>query len=287
MKVLVTGANGFLGQGIVKTLLEYGHIVIAADMATDHVDNRAKRVACNLFDIEEPYHYFEEPDALLHLAWRDGFVHDSAAHLNDLPLHYSFIEEFVQHSVSQICVLGSMHEIGFYEGSIDENTPCNPQSLYGISKNALRRAAEVLCAERGIPFKWLRGFYIVSNSQHGNSIFSKIVRAVQSGQKSFPFSSGQNQFDFVEYNEFCRQVAMAVTQSEVCGIINICSGKPAKLSEVVEEFIRANRYDITLEYGKFPDRPYDSKAVWGSDRKIRDILKGSKKSDISMPCKRS
>ena len=83
---------------------------------------------------------------------------------------------------------------------------------------------------------------------------------------------GLNQFDFIDYNAFCEQVAAVVTQHEVNGIINICSGRPEKLADRVERFIKENNYDIKLEYGKFPDRPYDSKAVWGNNEKIERIM---------------
>lgn len=74
--------------------------------------------------------------------------------------------------------------------------------------------------------------------------------------------------------EFCNQVAAAVVQDKINGIINICSGRPEKLADRVERFIKENNYDIKLDYGKFPDRPYDSKAVWGNSSKIEKILKG-------------
>ena len=77
MKILVTGANGYLGQGIVKSILELGHDVVAADFSVQNIDNRAKTIACNLFEVENTYQFFGEPDVLLHLAWRDGFVHYS------------------------------------------------------------------------------------------------------------------------------------------------------------------------------------------------------------------
>ena len=72
MKILVTGANGYLGQGIVKYILEYGNEVVAADFKIDNVDIRADRRECDLFSIEDPFNYFDQPDVLLHLAWRDG-----------------------------------------------------------------------------------------------------------------------------------------------------------------------------------------------------------------------
>ena len=273
MKILVTGANGYLGQGVVKHLLDHGHHVVAADFNVDHVDDRSDRKACDLFSItNDPYEYFKEPDVLLHLAWRDGFVHYSDAHINDMPKHYNFIKAFAESKVSKIVVMGSMHEIGFFEGSINESTPCNPTTPYGIAKNALRELTAMFCKQKDKRFQWLRGYYIVGNSKFGSSIFSKITAAVEDGKTEFPFTMGLNQFDFIDYEDFCEQVARAVAQDEVDGIINICTGRPEKLADRVERFIKENGYNITLNYGAFPDRPYDSKAVWGDNSKIQTIM---------------
>lgn len=274
MKIFITGANGYLGQGIVKQLIDDGNTVIAADFSIDRIDSRADARECDLFSISDPYYYFDKPDVLLHLAWRNGFVHNAISHIDDLPYHYKFLKEFVDSGIKQIAVMGTMHEVGFYEGSIKEDTPTKPQSLYGISKDALRNALFVMSKDKPLCVQWLRGFYIVGNSEYGSSIFSKITRAEKEGNLDFPFTSGQNQWDFIDYNEFCFQTAKVVEQKNIDGIINICSGKPEKLADRVERFIEENNYNIKLSYGTFPDRPYDSKAVWGDDAKIKRILKG-------------
>lgn len=271
MKILVTGANGYLGKGVVDELLNLGHVVIATDFKSDRIDSRAVVYETDLFSVEEPFEFFEKPDVLLHMAWRDGFIHNSKKHIEDFSSHYKFIEDMVSGGVTHVAVLGSMHEIGFFEGSINEYTPQNPKSLYGISKNALRQAVELLCETNNIIFQWLRGFYIVGATPDGSSIFSKIIQAAQSGQKQFPFTTGMNQYDFVDYSEFSTMVALTVTQVEVDGVINICSGRPKRLAERVEEFIEENGLEIELQYGVFPDRPYDSKAVWGDNRKLNLI----------------
>ena len=272
LKILVTGANGYLGQGIVRSILNNGHCVVATDFNTQFVDERAERIACNLFEVDNPYSFFGEPDVLLHLAWRDGFVHYSSAHIEDLPKHYAFIKKMVDGGIQQVAVMGSMHEIGFFEGSINESTPCHPTTPYGIAKNALRDLTQMLCKQKNIVFQWLRGYYIVGNSKFGSSIFSKITAAVDEGKTEFPFTLGQNQYDFIDYRDFCAQVAAVVGQKNEQGIINICSGKPEKLADRVERFIKENDYRIKLQYGAFPDRPYDSKAIWGNDTKIRKIM---------------
>ena len=277
MKILVTGANGYLGQGIVKKILDYGHTVVATDFRTDNIDDRAEKLEGNMFEVENPYEYYGKPDAVLHLAWRDGFVHNSDAHFEDLPKHYRFLSSLVSAGIKKVAVMGTMHEIGFFEGSINETTPCHPMNFYGISKDALRNAVKVMTDKTDVKFQWLRAYYIVGNTKYGNSIFSKLTAAEAEGKAIFPFTTGQNQYDFIDYEQFCIQVAAAVSQNEVDGIINICSGYPEKISTRVERYIEENNYSIKLAYGAFPDRPYDSKAVWGDNTKIQIIMNNEKK----------
>lgn len=272
MKILVTGANGYLGKGVVKKLLDDGVNVIATDLSSSNIDKRATIVLGSIFDMRNPFVELCEPDVVLHMAWRDGFIHNSPSHINDLPKHVSFLNSFIDSGVKQLAVMGSMHEIGFYEGCISEGTPCNPESLYGVSKNALRIIMKLACANKGVLFQWLRGFYIVGNTVDGNSVFSKIMQASERGEKEFPFTSGLNQYDFIEYDSFCNYVAKTVEQKRIGGIINICSGWPEKLSDRVQSFIADNKLDIHLLFGAYPDRPYDSKAIWGDNTKIKEIM---------------
>lgn len=272
MKILVTGANGYLGQGIIKALLDYGCDICAADISNDGIDVRAHFFQADIFGIDKPYEFFEAPDTVLHLAWKNGFRHNALSHITELPKHYEFLSKLLHvQGIKKVCVMGSVHEIGFYEGSVDESTPTNPQCLYGISKNALRQAIEIEAKENNKMLQWIRGFYIVSNMPRGSSVFSKIVEAEHKGQTKFPFTKGQNQFDFIAYEKFCQQVALTVMQNEVLGIINCCTGQPQRLGERVEKFIKDNHFNIKLEYGVFPERTYDSKAIWGNSDKIEKI----------------
>ena len=274
MKVLVTGAGGYIGRHIVSNLLDLGCEVVAADIHTDGIDERATKKEFNLFSINLSNIYAEcdYPEVCLHMAWRDGFVHNSNNHMGDLSSHYKFLVALMEQGLKHVAVMGSMHEVGYWEGKIDEDTPCNPISMYGIAKDALRRAMIVYCNANGVLLQWLRGFYILGDDKKNHSIFSKLLQADEEGKEFFPFTTGKTKYDFINVDELASQISKAVTQTEISGIINCCSGNPITLAERVECFIKEHDLKIRLNYGAFPDRPYDSPVIYGDNHKIQRIL---------------
>ena len=280
-RVLVTGANGYIGRKVVDALLALGYKVTATDFICDQINPKADRVEIDLFNNNaDLYELFLKPNRVIHLAWKDGFNHNAPSHIEYLPKHFAFLKALIDAGVKNVAVMGSMHEIGFYEGEVKEDTPCNPLSLYGISKNALRQSLMVLNKNNDFNLYWLRGYYIFGNDEKNHSIFTKLLEKEAQGEKLFPFTTGENQYDFISIENLALEIALASVQNEVKGIINVCSGKPISLKEMVESFIKKNNLKIRLNYGVFPSRPYDSKIIYGNPDKIKQIVKNAKNKEL-------
>lgn len=272
-KILVTGAAGYIGRHVVKTALDMGYPVIASDFAFKGVDERAEFCDVPLFSGDKNiWQALGAPDVCIHLAWRDGFRHNASSHMKDLSSHVVFLNNLAKGGLPMLTVMGTMHEVGYWEGPITADTPCAPQSQYGIAKNALRQSLLLSLPDTGCLLHWLRAYYITGDEAHGSSIFAKITQAELDGKETFPFTSGQNRYDFIDVDRLAQMIVAASVQDQVNGIINVCTGQPRTLADRVEQFLRDKHYKIRLDYGAYPDRPYDSPGVWGDPARINEIL---------------
>lgn len=279
--IVVTGANGYIGSHVVNWLVKNtSYKIIAVDFNNKYISKDAtfvqEDILTNCEDLSL-YKRLSSPDVLLHLAWRDGFKHMADSHLLDLPKHFSFCKNIIESGVKNLSIMGSMHEIGYYEGKIsDSNPPATfPMSYYAIAKNSLRQALFTLCADKhDISLKWLRGFYIMGDDKRSNSIFSKIIQWEKEGKKTFPFTDGIAKYDFLDVQELAEMISIAgVCNTKNKEIINISSGMPVSLKEKVEQFLENNNFSIIPEYGAFPKRKYDSPIIYGENTKIKELVK--------------
>jgi nucleoside-diphosphate-sugar epimerase len=270
--VAVTGAGGYVGRHVVTALLDRGHAVLAVVRpgSTAILDPRATIVESDVLNADLDTR-IAAADGVVHLAWKDGFSHNSPAHMLQLSGHYGFLTEIARSGVSRLVALGTMHEVGYWEGAIDASTPTNPLSQYGIAKDALRRSLE-LALPTSIGMAWARCYYIYGDDRRNNSIFARLLEAADEGRTEFPFVTGRAKHDFIKVDELGRQIAALYDARDVTGIVNCATGEPMSIAEKVEEFIAENELDISLQYGAFPDRPYDSPAVWGDATLIHGIL---------------
>lgn len=275
VNILITGASGYIGRHVLEKATKLTNNVSVVDVKFSDFPQSVRLYQEDILtqcSSDDLYSKLGKPDVIIHLAWKDGFNHKSDAHLQNLSAHYEFIRNMIDHGCKNVNIMGSMHEVGYWEGEINENTPCNPMSPYGIAKNALRQATMTYCEDKDVSLKWLRAFYITGDDKHNKSIFAKILEMEAEEKPTFPFTDGKCKYDFQDIEILAEQIVKASVQTEINGIINVCSGKPVALKDKVEEFIKEHNLNIKPQYGAFPSRKYDSPKIYGDNSKIKKIM---------------
>ncbi len=280
MKVLVTGATGFIGNYVVEELFGHDCTVIASSSNIEKAlqANWFDKVTYIPFNLEsfddtiDYYNLFDRPDILIHLAWEGLPNYKSLFHEEvNLPRHLSFLTNLTRNGLTDLTVTGTCFEYGMQEGSLKENMPSLPANPYGRAKNSLRLQLEELQKEYSFSFKWARLFYMYGKGQHPNSLLSQLDKALAAGDEVFNMSGGEQVRDFLPVEKVAANIVKMALQKKVTGIINCCSGQPVTVSNFVEAYLTNNSKQIKLNAGFYPYPDYEPMSFWGDDTKLRTI----------------
>ena len=280
MKVLVTGASGYIGNYVIKGLLDQGHTVIATSTNPEAVEqkpwfNQVRFIAYSLEQNsrEDLFTYFEQPDLLIHLAWQGLPNYKELFHISrNLFQQFDFIQNLVQHGLQDLLVTGTCFEYGMQSGALREDMIPLPENPYAIAKDSLRRFLEVLKTKHPFHFKWARLFYMYGKGQSHNSLIPLLEKAVQRGEPVFNMSGGEQLRDYLKVEEVARIIVQIALQQSVQGVINCCSGKPVSVRNLVEKYMQDNGLSINLNLGYYPYPDYEPMAFWGNADKLNRIL---------------
>lgn len=273
MKVLVTGASGFVGQHVIPHLLERGHIVVAVA--------RDKTKACDFtwFNsvrfIEYDIHHvsdnlieqFEYPEVAIHLAWPGLPNYESLFHFEEnLPASYRFLKALIEGGVSHLLITGTCFEYGMQSGCLTEEMPTQPVNPYALAKDTLRKFLQALQQQKAFTLQWARLFYMHGNGQNPNSLIAQLHRAINNGETSFNMSTGEQLRDYLPVEEVGRRIAMLLEHPEYNGIVNLCSGEPISIRRLVEQHLIHYGIDMRLNLGYYPLSGYEPIAFWGESK---------------------
>lgn len=279
-RIVVTGADGYIGSHVLEELARHKErFDVTAAVLDAQTCEKADGIRYVTFDFvrdyarEDLYEALMRPEICLHLAWRDGFVHNSPKHMEDISCHFGFLKNLADHGTAQFAVAGSFREYGSVNGMTDVDAFAYPDTMYTLSKTALKRALEIYFAGKDVCLQWFRPFTVYGDEEKNHSILSKIITWEKEGRKTFPFTDGNEEYDYIEIHELARQITAIVSQREISGAIDCCTGVTTRLGDMVERFLAENRFAIRPEYGAFPSRSYDSKSIYGDVRKIDAIMK--------------
>src|SRR3978361_2375905 len=162
MKILVTGATGFIGTHVINELLKSNYQVIATTTRADLKSSIGKLsyAFLDLNNVKPDEDYFSSlnrPDILIHLAWQGLPNYKSLFHFeNNLIAHYSFLKNMVTNGLKKLVVTGTCFEYGMKEGCLSEEMVTDPQNPYALAKDTLRKFLFELQKKHPFDFTWIR-----------------------------------------------------------------------------------------------------------------------------------
>ena len=281
MKVLVTGATGFVGQHVVPLLLEKGYEVTAIGRNEVRAHGFAwfkqvRFIACDIYQpSSDPLKLYGQQDAVMHFAWPGLPNYKSLFHFEKtLPSDYFFLKSLIEGGISHLLVTGTCFEYGMRNGCLSEDLPTLPANPYALAKDALRKFLEALQQQHPFTLQWARLFYMHGNGQNPNSLLAQLDRAIDNGERTFNMSGGEQLRDYLPIEEVARQLVLLLRHPLCNGVVNICSGKPISVRRLVEQHLTKRATEIQLNLGHHKYLDIEPMAFWGDRARFDRIITG-------------
>lgn len=229
MRVLITGATGFVGRHVVDQICAGGHDILALSLERDANDSNAKHIQRLYRDLNDtaslkPAIKLFDPEAVIHLAWRgipDYSEIISVINLNNSIQLLDFIAD--ETNCRKIIVAGSCLEYGKDKGVCRESEPVHPKSFFSWAKHSLYRYLLLKCNQRRVELIWFRIFYAYGPGQRTGALIPTLIQSLKDGK--YPeIRSPLNKNDFIYVEDIAKAFRLAIDMKIESGIYNLGYG---------------------------------------------------------------
>lgn len=277
-KVLVTGASGFIGRHTIPFLIENGYEVHAVFCTAQSSFKKEPGLfwhRCNLLNADEQKRLFAEvkPTHMLHFAWyaAPGKYWTSPENLRWVQASLDLLMNFVDKGGKRVVLAGTCAEYDWSYGYCSEGvTPIRPNSLYGICKNSLHEISQ-FSKQTKISSAWGRIFFLYGPHEHPDRLVSSVIRSILKGEP-VQCSHGNQIRDFLHVEDVASGF-VTLLESEVQGAVNIASGSPVALKEVIYKIAeRLSRHEL-VQLGALPAPANDPPLLVGDVRRLTEEVR--------------
>ncbi len=277
MKIAVTGATGFIGRHVRNELAKTAHEIILIARKIEKVGEITASESIVTADLHQErtdwFELFGKPDAVLHLAWGGLPHYMDEYHVEvELPMQSKFLSTLIDSGLKKLVVTGTCYEYGLSSGALSEDQETNPNTLYGIAKDKLRKELFELQQRKDFDLTWARIFYPYGEGQSEYSLYSQLRSCAKLGIKEFEIYNGGSKLDFVRVKTVANSLLILLTQYGN-GIVNIGSANPRLVVNFAQELITTNEWKICLKIVHNGQRNYEPRAFWADTKKLMGLVK--------------
>jgi len=281
MRVLVTGAGGFIGSHLTRRIACEGDSVWAVTSpgeSTGRLADVLDRVSVLAADLRDARAVQDvvcavRPDCAVHLAWylTPGKFWTAPENLECVAMSLTLVEALARAGCKRLVGVGTCFEYDSDYGFLSESiTPCRPSSLYGVCKNATREILQAYCRKAAMQFAWARIFHLYGPAEAEARLVPAVILALLNGQVA-KCTHGEQIRDYLHVEDVASAL-WAITKSEYCGAVNLGSGQPVKVRRIVETIAHYLEREKDVAFGALPADPKESPLLVADVRKLANEI---------------
>lgn len=285
MRILVTGADGFVGRYLVDTLCHRGHEVIAGTLSPNDcfgVNKNIQQVTFNLLDKTSIHEALKERvEGVIHLAAQSMVQSswtDPAQTVNVNVLGTIYLVEAVKRNCpdAKLITIGSSEEYGSAGNTgspLVEDMPCLPQNPYAVSKFSAGQIALQMALKYHLQLIHVRPFNHFGPKQRRGFVisdFASQIADIEAGRTEPVLLTGDlsAQRDFTDVRDVVQAYALLMECKVENGVYNVCSGQPRSIESILEFLLSKSVKKIAVRRDMEKLRPSNVPLFVGSNKKI-------------------
>lgn len=259
---VITGPTGAIGVALCNLLLSKGIEVYAVcrrdSFRIKNLPSRVKIVYADLSEIKSICDKISSCDAFFHFGW-SGTVgaarNDAVMQLKNIEYTLDAIEAAKVLKCKVFIGAGSQAEFGRSNEILKENTPCNPETGYGIAKLCAGNLGKLACQNSDIDFIWTRILSVYGPCDGENSMISMVINNLLKSEK--PALTECTQMWNYLYSDDAASAFYLLAQKGICGKTYIIANDESRpLKDYVKDIRDCINPDLPLGFGEYiPNLP--------------------------------
>lgn len=275
-RVLVTGATGFIGWQCLPQLAHAGYEVHAASVDAPEREVDEQGIYWHRIDLLNPtltdaLFARVQPSHLLHFAWyaAPGKYWSSPENLHWVQASLGLLQSFHDHGGQRVVMAGTCAEYDWRYGYCSESlTPLAPATLYGTSKHSLHLLLRAYAEQTSLSAAWGRIFFLYGPREHPSRLVASVIQSLL-GRETACTSHGMQIRDFLHVQDVAAAF-VALLSSDVTGAVNIASGEPVRLKDIIYRIADQLDGRDLVRLGAIPTSPTEPPLLVADTRRIND-----------------
>ena len=259
MRILVSGASGFLGSWLCRTL-SHTHEVVALVRPTSDLFRLSGIKKLSVVPIQSEdwslYIFHSKADAIILADWWGvgNPERNDPRQFENVERMASLASAAEQSGIKTVIGVGSQAELGPISNVITEDLPDNPTTEYGIAKAKARLELIDIFKKSSTRFVWMRIFSTYGPLDSGNWLIPETVDSLLRGEV-MKLTKGEQEWSYLHAFDLAKAFQIVLENSSIEGVVNVGNPNTINLKEAILEIAQNLGGQELLEFGAVEYRP--------------------------------